>query len=75
MNIIDFTFSLLNSTLIFAYLAVFDIKLSANTLYAVMILIVFRIICCFLASYSVYIGMKKELAKILSHLGTSINES
>ena len=67
MNAIDFTLSsLLNNLLVFAYLAVFREEVAPNLRYVIIGFIALRIALSFLASLTVYYGMKTELAKILA---------
>jgi len=65
-NILEFILSQLNSTIIFGYLAVFDEEsVSPKMRIVVISLIMVRVMMCFVASFCVYIGLKRELVKIL----------
>jgi hypothetical protein len=75
MNVIDFVLSLLNSTMIYLYLAVFDYDVAPNTWRAIVALLILRVLLCFLASVMVMVGLRQELAKVLSKLGTKISEA
>ena len=69
-NVIDFIFSLLNQTIAFTYLAVFDFsETGPKLLIAIIAMILIRVLLCFLVSYSVHYGMRQELEKVLVQLG------
>ena len=66
-NVIDFIFSQLNQTIVFTYLAVFDFsETGPKLLVAIILMILIRILLCFLVSYLVHIGIRHELVKILN---------
>ena len=69
---LDFGLSLLNSTVVWGYLATFDFKISPNLRLTIIVLILFRILLCFLASMAIYKGMRNELGKTLVQLGIDI---
>ena len=66
MNLIDFVLSLLNSTMIYVYLAVFDYDVAPGTWHAIAALLLLKVLLCFLASVMVMVGLRQELAKVLS---------
>ena len=70
--VIDFCLSLLNTTVVWGYLAIFDFNLSPNLRITIIVFILLRILLCILASLAIYSGMRKELGKTLVHLGTDI---
>ena len=71
-TVIDFSLSMLNSSIVWGYLAIFDFGLSPNLQFAIILLILIRVLLCVLASLAVYAGMKEELKKTLVHLGADI---
>ena len=74
-NLTDFIFSQSNHLMPWVYLATFDKSLSNGLMQAIVALIAFRMIVSFLASLSIYFGLKYEFKKILKHLGTDIKEA
>ena len=67
--------SLLNSTAVFTYLAVLDFEIAPNIRLVIIAFLVARLFFAFLASATVYIGIRRELAKILPLIGTDIREA
>lgn len=74
-NAIEFTLNFLGSTAVWGYLAIFDFKVSPNLKLAIIVLILFRVLLCFLASLAVYFGLKAELGKILVQFGTDLRSA
>ena len=65
MNVMEFGLSMLNSSLIWGYLAIFDFNVSPNLRVSIIALILLKALLCVLASLAVYVGLRAELAKIL----------
>ena len=73
-NCIEFSLSLLNSTLIWGYLAIFDFDISPNLRVTIIALILLKVLLCILASLAIYLGLRNELAKILKFLGIEMRK-
>ena len=71
-NWIEFSLSLLNVTLVWGYLAIFDFEISPDLRITITVLILFRILLCILSSIAVYYGLRGELVKLLGLLGTDM---
>lgn len=71
-KVFDFIISWLSTTATLGYIVLFDYDVSPNVYIAMIVFICLRFVFTILGSYAVFIGLKLELKKVLTQLGTDL---
>ena len=71
----DFLCSFLGQAVIYGYLALFDSSYAPRIHVTILLLMLLRVVFVFLASYAIWIGLRRELSKTVTQLGTSIKRA